>query len=119
MSDPKWLDSIDFKVQRHGRRDLRMMHPELWVSLAIALVSSILALVQVYETIDVRSRLQSTEMQVKSTEARAADLATKNRMLTEELTQAKALIESLRNRPQTPPKSPARKGGGYYGLYPR
>jgi hypothetical protein len=109
MGDPKWLDNIDFRVQRHGRRDLRMMRPELWVALAIALVSSILAIVQVYETIDVRSQLKSTEMQVKSTEAKAADLATKNRLLTVELTQAKALIESLRNRPQAPPKPTARK----------
>jgi hypothetical protein len=118
MSDPKRFDSIDFRVQSHGRRDLRTMRPELWVSLAIALVSSILAIFLIYETIDVRSRLKSTEMQVKLTEARAADLATKNRMLTEELAQARALIGSLRNRPQTPPKSPARKGGGFYGLYP-
>ena len=109
MSDPKWLDSIDFKVQRHDSHDLRTMRPELWVSLAIALVSSILAIFLVYETIDVRSRLRATEMQVKSTEAKAADLATKNRLLTVELTQAKALIESLRNRPQAPPKSTARK----------
>jgi hypothetical protein len=109
MSDLKQLDSIDFRVQRHGRRDSRTMRPELWVSLAIAFVSSILAIVQVYETIDVRSRLESTEMQVKSTEAKAADLATKNRMLTVELTKANALIESLRNRPQAPPKSNVRK----------
>jgi hypothetical protein len=109
MSDPKWLDNIDFRVQRHGCRDLRMMRPELWVALAIAFVSSILAIVQVYETIDVRSRLKSTEMQVKLTEVRAADLATKNRMLTVELTKANALIENLRNRPQAPPKSSARK----------
>jgi hypothetical protein len=109
MSDPKWLDNIDFRVQRRGRHDLRMMRPELLVSLAIALVSSILAIFLIYETIDVRSQLKSTEMQVKSTEAKAADLATKNRLLTVELTQAKALIESLRNRTQAPPKPNARK----------
>jgi hypothetical protein len=109
MSDPKWLDSIDFKVQHHGCRDLRMMRPELWVALAIALVSSILAIVQVYETIDVRSRLKSAEMQIKSAETKAADLATKDRKLSEELTKANALIQGLRNRPQAPPKSTARK----------
>ena len=114
MSDPKLSDGIDFKVQRHGRRDLRRMHPELWVSLAIALVSSILAILQAYETIDLRSRLKSAEMQVKSTEAKVADLATKNRMLSEGLSQASAFIESLQNRPQVPAKSSARKGGRSY-----
>jgi hypothetical protein len=118
MSDPKWLDSIDFKVQRHDRRDLRMVRPELWVALAIALVSSILAIVQVFETIDIRSRLKSTEMQVKSTEAKAADLATKNRMLSDGLKRANTLIESLQKRPQAPPKSRARKGDRSYELYP-
>ena len=110
MSDLKQLDSIDFRVQRHGRRDLRRMRPELWVSLAIALVSSILAILQVYETIDLRSRLKSTEMQVKLTEAKAADLASQNGMLTKELSQANGLIESLQNRPQAPAKSSARNG---------
>jgi hypothetical protein len=109
MSDPKWLDSIDFKVQRHDRHDLRTIRPELWVSLAISLVSSILAIFLIYETIDLRSRLKFSETELQAEEAKVADLATKNRVLTEELTQARALIGSLRNRPQTPPKSPARK----------
>jgi hypothetical protein len=117
MSDLRQLDSIDFRVQRHGRRDSRRMRPEVWVSLAIALVSSILAILQVYETIDLRSRLKSAEMQVKSTEAKAADLANKNRMLSEGLKRANTLIESLQNRPQAPPKSPTRKGSRAYGLY--
>jgi hypothetical protein len=119
MSDPKWLDSIDFRVQGHGRRDLRAMRLELWISLAIALVSSLLAILQVYETIDVRSRLKITEMHVKAAEAKAADLTTKNQKLIEELTQANALIENLRKRPQAPPKSPARNRAAPPKLAPR
>ena len=109
MSDLKQLDSIDFRVQRHGRRDLRRMRPELWVSLAIALVSSILAILQVYETIDLRSRLTFSETQLQGEEAKVADLATKHQELIEELTQTNTLNENLRKRPQAPPKSPARK----------
>jgi hypothetical protein len=109
MSDPKWLDSIDFKVQRHDRHDLRTIRPELWVSLAIALVSSILAIFLIYETIDLRSRLKFSETQLHAEEAKVADLATKNQRLIDELTQANTLNENLRKRPQPPPKSPARK----------
>jgi hypothetical protein len=118
MGDLKQLGSIDFKVQRHARRDLRGMHPVVWLSLAIALVSSILAALQVYETIDLRSRLKSTEMRVRSIEAKTADLATKNLVLSEGLTRANALIERLQNRPQAPPKPPARKGSRFYEFYP-
>jgi biopolymer transport protein ExbB/TolQ len=109
MSDLRQSGSINFRVQRHGRRDLRAMRPVLWVSLAIGFVSFLLAIVQTYETIDLRSRLKFMEMQVKAAEARAADLATKNKKLIEELTQANALNENLRKRPQAPLKAPARK----------
>ena len=106
MSDLKQLDNIDFRVQRHGRRNVRT--PVIWLSLAIGLVSFLLAILQTYETIDLRSRLKSMEMQVKAADAKAADLATKNKKLIEELTQVNALNESLRKRPQAPLKSPAR-----------
>jgi biopolymer transport protein ExbB/TolQ len=107
MSDLKQLDSIDFRVQRHGHRNSRT--PILWLSLTIGLVSVLLAILQTYETIDLRSRLKFMEMQVKAAEAKAADLATKNKKLIEELNQANALNENLRKRPQAPLKAPARK----------
>jgi hypothetical protein len=119
MSDRKQLDSIDFKVQRHDRGDLRTMCPALWVSLAICLVSFLLAILQIYEAIDLRSRLKFTEMQVKTADAKAADLAAKNQKLIEELIQANTLNENLRNRPQAPPKSPSRNGAASSGLAPR
>ena len=109
MSDIKQLDSIDFRVQRHGHRNFRT--PVLWVSLAIGLVSFLLAILQTYETIGLRARLKVMEMQVKTAEAKAADLATKNMKLIEELNQANALNENLRKRPQAPLKlkAPGRK----------
>jgi hypothetical protein len=110
MSDQKRLDSIDFRVQRHDRLDLRTMRPALWISLAIGLVSFVLAILQLYKTIDLRSRLKITEMQVKAAEAKAADLATKNQKLIEELTQANTLNENLRKGPPARPRSPARNG---------
>ena len=110
MSDLKQLDSIDFRVQRHGRRDLRTMRPVLWVCLAIGFVGFLLAMLQTYETIDLRSRLKFMEMQVEAAESKAADLATENRKLIEELNQANSLNENLRKRPQAPLKArPARK----------
>ena len=119
MSDRKLLDGIDFRAQRDNRRDLRTMRPALWVSLAIGLVSFLLAILQIYETTHLRSRLELTGMQVKAAEARATGLATKNQKLTEELTQANALIENLRRGPQTPLKSPARNGAASSRFAPR
>jgi hypothetical protein len=110
MNDQKRLDSIDFRVQRHDRRDLHTLRPALWVSLAIGLVSLLLATLQIYKTIDLRSQLKFTEMQVKAAEAKAADLAAKNQKLIEELTQANTLNENLRKRPQAAPKSSTRNG---------
>lgn len=110
MSDQKRLDSIDFRVQRHDGLDLRTMRPALWISLAIGLVSFLLATLQIYKTIDLRSRLKVTEMQVKTAEAKATDLAGKNQKLTQELTQANTLNENLRKEAQARPKSPARSG---------
>ena len=100
MSDLKQSHSINFRVQRHARRNLRTMRPVLWVSLAIGFVSFILAILQTYETIDLRSRLKFMEMQVKAAEAKADDLATKNQKLIEELAQVNTLNENLRKRPQ-------------------
>jgi hypothetical protein len=119
MSDQKLLDGIDFRVQRDNRRDLRTMRPALWVSLAVGLVSFLLAILQTYETTHLRSRLELTEMQLKTAEARATGLATKNQQLTEELTQANALIENLRRGPQAPLKSPARNGAASSRVAPR
>jgi hypothetical protein len=116
MSDLKQLDSIDFRVQRHGRRDLRTMRPVLWVFLAIGFVGFLLAMLQTYETIDLRSRLKFMEMQVEAAESKAADLATENRKLIEELNQANSLNENLRKRPQAPLKAPpARKASSRLG----
>jgi hypothetical protein len=119
MSDQKLLDGIDFRVQRDNRRDLRTMRPALWVSLAVGFVSFLLAILQIYETTHLRSRLELTEMQVKTAEARATGLATKNQKLTEELSQANALIENLRRGPQAPLKSPARNGAASSRFAPR